>query len=195
MPIKPASERRLIGRKTAALDIPAKTNGTRALRYRRQGRRHGLCAAENSADAQRRAACARSTIPPPGSVKGYISSLALDDPSETVPGWVMVFASSYPAAIRAADLVKVDWTAGRRRKCLRAGHPRPWRSADRRPERRRAGRGRPRASTRRFKARVRRSSEPIRPAACCIASSSRSTRWPSRRTASSKSTPAINGKA
>jgi hypothetical protein len=46
------------------------------------------------------------------SVKGYISSLALEDPSNTVPGWVMVFASSYPAAIRAADLVKVDWIAG-----------------------------------------------------------------------------------
>ena len=28
MPIKPASERRLIGRNTDAIDIPAKTNGT-----------------------------------------------------------------------------------------------------------------------------------------------------------------------
>ena len=46
------------------------------------------------------------------SVKGYISSLALDDPSGTVPGWVMVFAETYPAAIRAADLVKVDWAVG-----------------------------------------------------------------------------------
>ena len=36
----------------------------------------------------------------------------IEDPSDTVPGWVMVFASSYPAAIRAADLVKVDWIAG-----------------------------------------------------------------------------------
>src|SRR4029450_8482158 len=45
-------------------------------------------------------------------VKSYIKSLAIEDPSNTVPGWVMVFASSYPAAIRAADLVKVDWLAG-----------------------------------------------------------------------------------
>jgi CO/xanthine dehydrogenase Mo-binding subunit len=45
-------------------------------------------------------------------VKGYIRTLALDDPSDTVPGWVMVFATSYPVAIRAADLVKVDWVAG-----------------------------------------------------------------------------------
>lgn len=47
-----------------------------------------------------------------GSAKGYISCLALEDLSDTVPGWVMVFASSYPAAIRAADLVKVEWTPG-----------------------------------------------------------------------------------
>src|ERR1700730_12412580 len=45
-------------------------------------------------------------------VKGYISSMALEDPSGTVLGWVMVFADSYPAAIRAADLVKVDWVPG-----------------------------------------------------------------------------------
>ncbi len=46
------------------------------------------------------------------SVKGYISSLALDDPSGTVLSWVMVFAETYPADIRAADLVKVDWAVG-----------------------------------------------------------------------------------
>ena len=45
-------------------------------------------------------------------VKGYFSSLALEDPSDTVPGWVMVFANSYQAAIRAAHLVKVDWVGG-----------------------------------------------------------------------------------
>ena len=56
--------------------------------------------------------CAQSTIPRHANVKGYISSMALDDPSGTVPGWVMVFADSYPAAIRAADRVKVDWTVG-----------------------------------------------------------------------------------
>ena len=45
-------------------------------------------------------------------VKGYIRSIVLEDPSDTVPGWVMVLAESYPAAIRAADLVTVDWTPG-----------------------------------------------------------------------------------
>ena len=36
-------------------------------------------------------------------VMGYLKSLVLDDPSNTVPGWVVVCATSYPAAIRAAD--------------------------------------------------------------------------------------------
>ena len=44
--------------------------------------------------------------------QGLHRSLALEDPSGTVPGWVMVIANSYPAAIRAADLVKVDWAPG-----------------------------------------------------------------------------------
>ncbi len=46
------------------------------------------------------------------SVKGYIQALVLDDPSGTVPGWVMAIAETYPAAIKAADLIKVDWTSG-----------------------------------------------------------------------------------
>jgi len=45
-------------------------------------------------------------------VPGYIQSLALDDPSGTAPGWVMVYADSFTAANRAADLVKVKWSSG-----------------------------------------------------------------------------------
>jgi isoquinoline 1-oxidoreductase subunit beta len=111
IPIKPPSERRLVGRKADALDIPAKTNGTT---------RYGIDAAVDGM------IYARPKIPPTryGSsvrwiddsaarkVKGYIRSIALEDPSDTFPGWVMVIASSYPAAIRAADLVKVEWLVG-----------------------------------------------------------------------------------
>jgi CO/xanthine dehydrogenase Mo-binding subunit len=43
---------------------------------------------------------------------GYIQSLALDDPSGTAPGWVMVYADSFTVASRAADLVKVRWSSG-----------------------------------------------------------------------------------
>jgi CO/xanthine dehydrogenase Mo-binding subunit len=111
LPIKPVTERRLIGKKVDALDVPAKIDGTA---------RYGIDA--SVADM----VFARPKIPPTrnGSVvralddsaakrvNGYLTSLVLDDPSNTVPGWVVVCATSYPAAIRAADLVKVDWIAG-----------------------------------------------------------------------------------
>jgi isoquinoline 1-oxidoreductase subunit beta len=111
MPIKAASERRLIGRNTAAIDIPAKTNG--ATRYGIDATVEGMVYARPKIPPTRNGASVRSIDDSAArKVKGYISSLALEDPSNTVPGWVMVFASSYPAAIRAADLVKVDWIAG-----------------------------------------------------------------------------------
>jgi isoquinoline 1-oxidoreductase subunit beta len=111
MPIKPASDRRLIGRKTAVLDIPAKTNG--AAIYGIDANVDGMVYARPKIPPTRNGAKVRSIDDLAArKVKGYISSLALEDPSNTVPGWVMVFASSYPAAIRAADLIKVDWIAG-----------------------------------------------------------------------------------
>ena len=111
MPIKPAAQRRLIGRTTAALDIPPKTTG--AARYGIDASVEGMIYARPKIPPTRNGARVRSIDDSAAkAVKGYISCLALEDPSNTVPGWVMVFASSYPAAIRAADLVKVDWIAG-----------------------------------------------------------------------------------
>ncbi|MDT5347151.1 MAG: isoquinoline 1-oxidoreductase subunit beta [Mycobacterium sp.] len=109
--IKPPAERRLIGRDTIAIDVPLKTNGEA---------RYGLDSAVEGM------IYARPKIPPTRndskvvsiddsaakSVPGYIKSLALDDPSGTAPGWVMVYAASFMAANRAADLVKVDWSSG-----------------------------------------------------------------------------------
>jgi isoquinoline 1-oxidoreductase beta subunit len=111
MPIKPASERHLIGRKVDALDIPPKTNGT--ARYGIDASAEGMVYARPKIPPTRNGASVRSIDDSAArSVKGYIKCLALEDPSGTVLGWVMVFADSYPAAIRAADLVKVDWAPG-----------------------------------------------------------------------------------
>src|SRR5271166_3268357 len=111
LPIKPASERRLIGRTAQALDIPAKTNG--ATRYGIDATVEGMVYARPKIPSTRNGASVSSIDDSAArSVKGYISCLALEDPSDTVSGWVMVFASSFPAAIRAADLVKVEWTPG-----------------------------------------------------------------------------------
>ncbi len=111
MPIKPTSQRRLIGQKVQAIDIPSKTNGT--ARYGIDAAIEGMVYARPKIPPTRNGASVRSIDDSAAKkVRGYISSLPLEDPSNTVPGWVMVIADSYPAAIRAADLVKVDWVAG-----------------------------------------------------------------------------------
>jgi isoquinoline 1-oxidoreductase subunit beta len=110
LPIKSPAQRRLIGKDVVALDVPSKVNGKA---------RYGLDAAIDGM------IYARPIIPPTryGSkvisiddsaarrLPGYIRSLVLDDPSGTVPGWVMAFATTFTSANRAAELVKVKWQA------------------------------------------------------------------------------------
>src|SRR5262252_8326479 len=111
LPVKPASERRLIGKKTDALDIPAKINGT--ARYGIDATVAGMVYARPKIPPTRYGSVVRAVDDSAAKrVKGYLTSLVLEDPSNTVPGWVVVCATSYPAAMRAADLVKVDWAAG-----------------------------------------------------------------------------------
>jgi isoquinoline 1-oxidoreductase subunit beta len=111
LPIKPASERRLIGKKVDALDVPAKINGT--ARYGIDAVVEGMVYARPKIPPTRNGSVVRAVDDSAAKrVKGYLASLVLEDPSNTVPGWVVVCATSYPAAIRAADLVKVDWAAG-----------------------------------------------------------------------------------
>src|SRR5580658_2596397 len=112
MPVKVADKRRLIGRNTLAEDIPSKVDG--------KGR-YGLDAVVEGM------VYARPKVPPTRyhskvvsiddsaakRVPGYLKSLALDDPSGTVPGWVMVYAETFIAANKAADLVNVKWSSGK----------------------------------------------------------------------------------
>lgn len=111
LPIKPASERRLIGKASTQLDIPAKVNGT-AL-YGLDAKVPGMVFARPKIPPTRNQSKVVSIDDSAAkAVPGYISSLALEDPSNTVPGWVMVFADSFVAANNACDLVKVNWTSG-----------------------------------------------------------------------------------
>jgi isoquinoline 1-oxidoreductase subunit beta len=111
LPVKPAGERRLIGKPVRARDIPAKTNG------------QGVYGLDATVPGM---LYARPKLPPTRydsvvvaiddsaakAVPGYRRSIALEDPSGTVPGWVVVLAQSFVAANRAADLVKVTWKTG-----------------------------------------------------------------------------------
>ena len=111
MPIKPVAERRLIGRPTPAIDIPAKTNGTAIFGI--DAKVPGMVYARPKLPPTRYGAKVVSIDDSAAkAVRGYLRSIALDDPSGSVPGWVMVIAATYPAAVRAADLVRVAWQGG-----------------------------------------------------------------------------------
>jgi len=111
IPIKTPAERRFIGKAGQALDVPSKVNGSG---------RYGIDAAVDGM------IYTRPKVPPTRydskvisiddsaarRMPGYIKSLALDDPSGTAPGWVMVYADTFTTANRAADLVKVKWQSG-----------------------------------------------------------------------------------
>lgn len=110
LPLKTPAERRLIGKPTQARDIPGKIDGS------------GLYGLDAKVPGM---VYARPKLPPTryGSkvtaiddsaakiVPGYIRAIALEDPSGTVPGWVMVYADSFVAADRAAEALKVTWTS------------------------------------------------------------------------------------
>lgn len=112
MPIKPPSERRLIGSSFDALDVPAKTNG--AARYGIDARVDGMLYGRPLLPPTRYGAVVNG-IDDGGArdVPGYVKTIALEDPSGTVPGWVVVLADSYGAALAASRRVSVDWTPGK----------------------------------------------------------------------------------
>jgi CO/xanthine dehydrogenase Mo-binding subunit len=111
LPLKTPGRRKLIGKDTIALDIPAKVDGSG---------RYGIDASVPGM------VYARPKIPPTRydsrvvalddararKIPGYLKTVVLDDPSGEVPGWVMVVAESFVAADRAANLVEVEWKSG-----------------------------------------------------------------------------------
>jgi CO/xanthine dehydrogenase Mo-binding subunit len=111
LPIKPLADRRLIGRPATALDVDAKTNGTAI--YGIDAKVPGMVYARPKLPPTRNGSKVVSVGDSAAKkIKGYLRYLILDDPSDTVPGWVMVIATTYYAALRAADLLEVTWTAG-----------------------------------------------------------------------------------
>jgi isoquinoline 1-oxidoreductase subunit beta len=110
LPIKTPAERRLIGQPVRALDIPSKTNG--AGRYGIDAEIDGMVYARPKVPPTRNGSRVISVDDSAAKqVKGYLRSIVLEDPSGTVPGWVMVFADSFFAATTAADKVKVEWAS------------------------------------------------------------------------------------
>jgi isoquinoline 1-oxidoreductase beta subunit len=106
--IKTPDKWTLIGRPARALDVPSKTTGKAV--YGIDAILEGMVYARPKMPPTRYGSKVVSVDDSAAKqVRGYLQSVVLDDPSGTVPGWVMVIAETYPAAIRATELVQVVW--------------------------------------------------------------------------------------
>ncbi len=111
LPLKDHSELQLVGKDVKALDIVNKTNG-KAI-YGLDARIDGMVYGVPLLPPTRLGSSVASVDDSEAkSVKGYLQTLTLDDPSNTVPGWVVVIGESLMAAKWASDKVKVNWNAG-----------------------------------------------------------------------------------
>ena len=111
LPVKPAQQRRMIGKESPSLDIPDKTNGT----------------AQYGIDVDIPGMVYARPIPPPtryGSsitsvndskaktIPGYLGYQVLKDASAIFQGWVAVVAENYFSAIQAAEALMVSYNPG-----------------------------------------------------------------------------------
>ncbi len=108
MPVKKPAERRQVGVETQAIDIPDKTDG-KAI-YGLDAQVDGMVWAAPRMPPTRNGSKVVSVDDSKArGAPGYQGHLVLQDPSNTVPGWVLVFADSTYNAFRAAGLVDVTW--------------------------------------------------------------------------------------
>ncbi len=111
MPIKPASERTLIGKPTQARDIPPKSTGTAV--YGLDTELPGMVYAQPMIPPTRYGSTIRSIDDTAArDIPGYRQTLELSDPSDKIQGWAVVVADSVPSAMKAARAVKIDWEPG-----------------------------------------------------------------------------------
>ena len=109
--LKPVADRKLIGKPVVARDIKGKTDGSALFGI--DAKIDGMVYARPKLPPTRYGSKVNSIDDSAAkSIKGYQQAIAIDDPSGTTSGWVLAIADSYPAAIKAADALKVDWTPG-----------------------------------------------------------------------------------
>ena len=111
MPVKTPEQRNLIGRDTMALDVPAKSRGE-AL-YGLDTELPNMVYAHPLIPPTRYGSRINSIDDTAAAdIPGYMQTIEVPDASEFVQGWALVIAENFPAAMRAASAVKVDWVPG-----------------------------------------------------------------------------------
>jgi isoquinoline 1-oxidoreductase beta subunit len=111
MPVKAPADRRIIGRDVAALDIPAKADGS--ARYGLDASLPGMVYGIPLVPPTRYGSVVVSVDDSQAkALPGYVDAVQVRDPTATIQGWVVVVAEQLPIAMQAARLVNVTWGAG-----------------------------------------------------------------------------------
>jgi CO/xanthine dehydrogenase Mo-binding subunit len=109
--LKPVADRKLIGKPVTSLDIVEKTNG--AAVYGIDAKVEGMVYGCPILPPTRNGSLVTYVMDAPAKeIKGYIETVTLKDPSNTVPGWCVVIADSWHAAKKAAAAVVVEYQPG-----------------------------------------------------------------------------------
>ena len=111
MPVKAAADRSLIGKATRALDIPEKSRGVAV--YGLDTELPDMVYAHPMIPPTRYGSTIRTVDDSAArDIPGYQQTLQISDPSDVIQGWALVIADDFPAAMKAADAVEIDWTPG-----------------------------------------------------------------------------------
>lgn len=111
MPVKSPNQRDLIGQPIGALDVPDKSTAQAV--YGIDAERPGMLYGRPLLPPTRYGSAVNGVDDSQAKkIAGYRGFEVLEDPSETLQGWVVVLADSYWAAVQAAEAIAVDWTPG-----------------------------------------------------------------------------------
>src|SRR5258707_744610 len=109
--LKKAGDYKIVGKPVPALDIPAKTNGT--ARYGMDMFVPGMAYAKIARPSVRYGAKATNVDDSEAkNIPGYQQFVSVADPTGTATHYVMAIADSYPAAMAAANALKIEWDLG-----------------------------------------------------------------------------------
>ena len=109
--LKDPKDYKLIGKPVHALDIPPKTNGT--AKYGMDMFVPGMVYAKIARPPVRYGAKANAVDDSEAKkIPGYRQFISVPDPTGTAAHYVIAIADSYPAALEAARVLKVDWDLG-----------------------------------------------------------------------------------
>jgi isoquinoline 1-oxidoreductase subunit beta len=106
--IKPVADRKLIGKPVTSLDVVEKTTG--AAVYGIDAKVDGMVYGYPIIPPTRNGGQVNYVMDAPAKeIKGYLQTVVLKDPSNTVPGWAVVIADSWYAAKKAAKAITLEY--------------------------------------------------------------------------------------